>query len=131
MKLHEAFPNQQPKQPIDFNDLSELSRQLLETSEELAGMAEGVAKAKTIREFSSDQRKRALAISTREHIDHESAAAADIKGRASPLYGEQLEQLKEDLNEAEQCLAKYETIRIRWESLRSAISTWRQVVGNT
>lgn len=130
MKLTQVFTDQKPKQPLDFNDLSSLTRQLIETSEELSAMSDEVAKAKTIREFSSDLRKRALALATREHIDKESAAAADVKGRASVRYGEELEQLNQDLSRAEHTLSRHDALRIRWESLRSCLSCWKQVSGN-
>lgn len=129
MKLREAFP-EQPAKPVDYNDLSSLTEQLIAASDELSRMSEAVAKAKTIREFSPDRRKRALAISTREFLDKESAAAAEVKGRSAVLYGEALDQQQKDLYESECCLSNYEACRIRWETLRSALSTWRSVAGN-
>lgn len=128
MKLGQVFPNQ-PK-AVDYHDLSSLTEQLIAASDELSRMGEAVAKARTIREFASDRRKRALAVSTREFLDKESAAAADIKGRASVLYGEALDQQQKELYEAERTVANYEAARIRWESLRSALSTWKAVSGN-
>lgn len=128
MKLGQIF--NEPKKPIDYSDLSALTEQLISASDELSRMSDGVAKAKTIKEFAHDRRKRWLALSTREFIDHESAAAADIKGRASVMYGEALERQEKEYHEAEDYLARYEAQKCVWESLRSAISTWRAVAGN-
>lgn len=130
MKLSQVYANHPPKQPVDYNDLSSLTQQLIATSDELSALSEEVAKAKTIREYNSDQLKRALAIATREHLSDGSAAAAEIKGRASVRYGEQLEQLKNDLHEAERTLARHEALRIRWESLRSATSSLKAIAAN-
>lgn len=128
MKLGQVF--HEPKKAIDFHDLSSLTQQLITASDELSAMSEEVAKAKTIREFSGDLRKRALALSTREFLETDSAAASDTKGRASLRYGDDLKQLQKDLYEAESTLARHEAARIRWESIRSALSSWKAITGN-
>lgn len=130
MKIGQVFTDTATHKLVDYHDLSSLTEQLVAASDELSRMSDEVAKARTIREFSSDRRKRSLAVSTREFLDKESAAAAEVKGRASVLYGEALEQQQNELYEAERTVAKYEATRIKWESLRSALSTWKAVSGN-
>jgi hypothetical protein len=131
MKVGQVYDEpSRPARPVDYHDLSSLTEQLIAASDELSRLSQEVAKAKTIREYNSDQRKRALALATREFLDTDSAAAAEVKGRASLRYGDDLKQLQNDLYEAEQCLSKHEAARIRWETIRSALSSWKSISGN-
>lgn len=121
---------QPPIQRADWNDISTLTQRMLEVSEELARMSEDIADARTVREFSSDRRKRSLAMAVREFLVSDSATAAETKGRASVAYGEAIARQAEDLILAEQTIAKFEAKLTLWKSLQSALSALRTVAGN-
>lgn len=131
MKLGEVFPDQRPSQPVDFHDLAALTTALILASEELAGMSGDVAASRVVREHDSDRRKRALALAARERLaGGDSHAAADTYARASISYGEALDRLAAELLTAEQVNARHEAVRVRWESLRSALSVLKTISGN-
>lgn len=119
-----------PPQRLDHNDISALTTALLLASDELAAMTEAVAKARVVREFSGDRRKRALALSVREFLKDDTATASETKGRASELYGEALNAQAKELTEAERVVAAHDAARVRWESIRSALSCLKAVTGN-
>lgn len=115
----------------DYTDASTLADRLMQTAEELAGMTEGVAKARVVREFHGERVKRALATQVREFLaSKDSATAAETKGRASVGYGEALMALETDLLQAEQVIAAHEAKRVLWESLRSNTALARSIVSN-
>jgi hypothetical protein len=118
-------------QRMDTNDVAALLSQLDAASNELAALTEPLAKARAIREYDSDRRKRALALKVREFLaGGDSAAAAETKGRASVAYGEELDQLQQDLASAERTIADHEAARVKWETVRSALSALKAISGN-
>src|SRR5687767_1806517 len=119
-----------PAQRLDHSDVTSLTDQLMRASEELAGMTQEVAKARVVREFSGDRRKRALALSTREFLGSDSAAAAEVRGRASVSYGEALDSQEKELRAAEEVISKHDATRTKWESIRSALSMAKAICGN-
>lgn len=122
----------QPKPPshLDAQDVSSLTTQLMQAADELARTTDAVAQARTIREYDSDRRKRALAERVREFIiAGDSAAAAETKGRASVGYGEDLDGLQADLIAAEKVIAAHDALLIRWKSLQSTLSCLKQTIG--
>lgn len=119
-----------PPQRLDHNDISALTTALIAASDELAAMTADVAKARVVREFSGDRRKRALALSVREFLKDDSATAAETRGRASVAYGEALDSLSEDLQEAESVIARHDAALVRWKSLQSTLSCMKQVASN-
>jgi hypothetical protein len=74
-------------------------------------------------EFSSDQRKAALARAMVKFLDaDESAASADAYARASDGYSKDMAQLKKDYQQAEETRAQYFALKARWETARSRAS---------
>ena len=125
-------PYSAPSRPAkaDFSTVESVQKALIEASEMLAGMTEAVAAARTVKEFSSDRRKRSLALSVREFLEDESAAAAETRGRASVAYGEAIDAQAKELETAERTIAEWESARIKWESARSCLSSLRAIAAN-
>lgn len=117
----------QPPQRLDYSTVEAVSARLIETADELSGMTEAVATARQIREFASDLRKRVLALSVREFLVNDSAAAAESRGRASVAYGEALEKQAAQLRDAELVIAGYEACMVRWKSAQSVLSSLKNI----
>lgn len=125
-------PRNAPEAPRpDHNDVNALSERLLELAEQLARQAPGVANARTVKEFNGEQRKRALGLAVREFLaTGDSAAAAETKGRASVLYGEVLDTLRAQWEEAEAAVAEHDATRAAFEAVRSVLSSLKTIAGN-
>lgn len=105
----------------------------MEVSDEITQKAKSVGIARQIREFNSDQRKRALALSVRDAMNADpsmSATAAESKGRSSDGYGERMNQLKTELQNAEIIVSEYDALKVRFESLRSLLSLQKSIANN-
>lgn len=128
-----AFPRPQPDRrspPADFSDSAHLQKQLSDSADAIAAMADDVGLARQIREFNSDQRKRCLAVAALPLLKSgASATAADLEARGSEQYGAALKVLAKDLVTAEQTIAKWEAQKIVWESNRSLLSMLKTQVG--
>lgn len=107
----------------DFSESFELQRRLSEHADALTAMADDMGLAKQVREFSGDRRKTALARAMAAPLaGGDSVAKAEAEGRASELYNKELKQLANEMTTAEQVIARWEALRIQWESARSLIS---------
>ena len=123
-------PSPPPDRP-DFSTVESVSQRLLEASDRLAAMTADVANARQIREFAGDRRKRSLALAVREFlIAGDSASAAETKGRASAIYGEELDKQARAMEIAERMIAEHDAERIKWESARSLLSTLKMIANN-
>lgn len=124
MRAASSLPARPPS-PVDHNDLAELQKRLLELANELVQQAPDTAKARQVREYDGERRKRALALSVREHLKDGSASAAETLGRASIGYGEQLDALAGQLEAAESTIAHYDDPDRLGSSALSAFLTTR------
>jgi len=109
----------------DFSEIGTLTDQIMEVSDLMTSMAKGVAKARQIREYDSDRRKRALSLSVRDALNAApdlSATAAEHKGRASDGYGASMQQLAQEMRSAENAVAEWEALKVKFECLRSVLS---------
>ncbi len=123
------FPENTAPSTADWSDTVELQRRLSETVEAMAAMADEVGMAKQIREFNSDQRKRVLAVAAMPLIKAgQSATAADTEGRASEPYQAAMKQLAKELIAAEQTIARYEVLKLTWETARSLLSLTKETM---
>lgn len=123
-------PAPKSPQPADWSDVQDLQRKLMVETGELCAMAGDMGRARQIREFNADQRKRCLAVAALPLLKAgASAAAAELEARASEPYAAALKQLAKDLTAAEQTIAAYEGHRLAWESARSLLSMMKTQVG--
>lgn len=112
--------------PTDNDRIVYAEKQMLKTAKAMESMAESVAAAKQVKEFSSDRHKRLLAIAMKVFLDMgESAAASECKARASEAYGNGLITLAEQYQSALETIEKHDATRILWESNRSLLSCER------
>lgn len=93
-------------------------------------MAQEVAKARQVREYDSDRRKRCLALAMKPFLEDGSAAAAEALARASEEYQKSMKQLGNELVAAEKVIADYEATKIQWESARSLLAMQRDMTRN-
>lgn len=115
----------------DYSDIQAISRELVEASGALSNMSERVAKARQIRDYDNDRRKRALSCCVADFLKNgESATAAEHKARASESYAALMKQTGKDLLVAEETIAEWEAVKCRWETARSLLSIQKQIVGN-
>ena len=120
-----------PALTADYSTIEGISRALALASDELANMADAVARARQIRDYDSDRRKRALSLAVRDFLSEgDSATSAEHKARSSDSYQEMMKQTGMDLIRAEKTIADYDACKIRWETARSLLSVQKQIVGN-
>jgi hypothetical protein len=118
---------------LDYTDLTVLSQQLLEVTEQLLSNATAVGTARQIREFNSDQRKRALALAVRDVLNLKpdlSATAAETQARALDGYNVAMVKLRDDLRSAEVAIAENDALRAKHDSLRSLLSFQKTLTSN-
>lgn len=118
---------------LDYTDLTVLSQQLLEVTEQLLSNATAVGTARQIREFNSDQRKRALALAVRDVLALKpdlSATAAESQARTQDGYGATMVRLRDELRSAEVAIAENDALRAKHDSLRSLLSFQKTLTNN-
>jgi hypothetical protein len=117
----------------DYQDLAYLSQQLMMVTHKLLENAQAVGTARQIREFSSDRRKRALALAVKDVLNLSpdmSATAAENAARAQPGYAETLKKLRDELRMAEISIAENDAFRAQHDSLRSLLSFQKTLTQN-
>jgi hypothetical protein len=103
----------------------ELIRDLGEQSDKLEAMCEAVAKARHVREYDSDRRKRALAVEAAKQVGL-SASAAETMARSSMAYYKSMKLLGEEFANAELIIARWDAQKIRCEVARSILSITKE-----
>lgn len=118
-----------PGSNADFNDIAGLQRSLMANANDLWEMAGDLAKARVVREYDSDRKKRILAIGMIALIKAgESAAKAEAEARASEPVKAGMDQLAKELTAAEEVIARHDAVKIAWESCRSLLSMSRETL---
>lgn len=108
-------------EPASFCDLAKASRDLEVTTRCIWDLVDDVAKARVVKELTSERMKQALAKgAVKTGID--SVSKAEMGARVDSVYLQEVEQIKEDLLVAEKVLAKYYAYQARLEGLRTLIS---------
>lgn len=115
----------------DYSDVQRLGEELFAIAGRLSELAPELSKAKTVREYDSDRRKRALSKAMLTFLSNgESAAAAEHKARNLPSYWDEIRNLKNEYEKAEEIIARYEAQRVKWESVRSLLSIQKSLANN-
>jgi hypothetical protein len=115
----------------DYSSIESISERLIEASNSLGNMAERVAKARQIRDYDGDRRKRALSCAVNDLLKtSDSATAAEHKARASESYAENMKALAASLTAAESVISEWEAAKIKWETARSLLSVQKSLVAN-
>lgn len=114
----------------DNNTVQRAQAKLMRCALDLEGMAEEVADARQVREFSHDRCKRALSASVAPLLEEgESGVAAEHKARASAVYGSALHDLELQYRDAMRVIERYEAIKTVFEATRSVLSVERAKIG--
>lgn len=104
----------------DIEEIKEIQEKMAECVKTLNRLAPLVGMARQVKEFSSDQRKNALAAEQIKFIQRgESVAAAENLARSSPAYLERFKSLGKDYAEACGTIAEWEAAFARLEAARS------------
>lgn len=111
----------------DYSDVAALQKRLVEAADRLSALVPELAKARQVREYDSDRRKRALAVAMAPLLSEGSAAAAEAMARASSGYEKAMKQIAADLLVAEKVIAEHEAVKIQWESARSLLAMQRDM----
>ena len=67
----------------DYSTIEQISARLIESSEELARMVESVAKARQIRDYDGDRRKRALSVAVADILRNRVV----MRGKGAEVWG--------------------------------------------
>jgi len=111
---------------IDYDEIARFQKRLLEASERLDSMTNGVALARQVVEYDSDRRKKALAMEVAPLIGEMSAVAAEVVGRASPRYARAMGELAKQYESAQRVMAEWEAAKIAFEAARSVLSVGKE-----
>ncbi len=115
---------------IEDEDIREIERKMQECIARMRSLTAIIGAARQVKEFSSDQRKNALAAEQVRFIQRgESVAAAENLARSSPVYLERFKQLEKDYADACKNLAEWEAVFARFEACRSMLAMARQTLG--
>ncbi len=118
-----------PASISDWSDVAGLQAKMVESIEAMQQLADETGTARTILEFSSDRRKRALARACAAALaGGESVAKAESQARADEAYGKELSVLQREHEAAEQTIAKWDVLKITWSGAQSLLAMQRESV---
>jgi len=104
----------------DNNEVRDIQEKMQDCIKQMRRLAPLVGAARQVKEFSSDQRKNALAAAQIVYIQRgESVAASETFARSNPTYLEKMKALELAYSSACGTIAEWEAIFARWESCRS------------
>jgi|ERR1044072_513402 hypothetical protein len=113
----------------DHTEIIEIEKRIKTALARMTALAAHVGAARQVKEFSTDQRKNALAVEVTRYIQRgESVAASETLGRSSPLYLEKLKKLEEDYKQAETVLAEWQITMTKIDSYRSMLAMIRETM---
>jgi len=115
----------------DWHDMEALSRELYEAGKAIEALAPDLGRARKVRDYDGDRRKRCLSTAMLPHIlAGDSAASAECKARASDEYGKTMAKLGEEREMAETKIAQGDAAQVRHDTARSLLSLQKQLVQN-
>ena len=113
----------------DHTETFKLQKNLQEAVKRLQKLAPLVGAARQVKEFSSDQRKNALAAVQMSFIQRgESVAGSEVCARSSPLYTEKMNALERSYTDAEKTIAQWQADMAYYEACRSLLSMQRETM---
>ena len=115
---------------IQDEEIKRIEKRMQDCITQLRTIAPMVGVARQVKEFSSDQRKNALAAEQVKFIQRgESVAASETLARSSPVYLEKIKDLERSYADACSTIAGWEAIMARFEGCRSLLSMARATLG--
>jgi hypothetical protein len=114
---------------IDDKEIRDIQEKMQDCILRMRTLAPLVGAARQIKEFSSDQRKNALAGEQVRFITRgESVAAAEHLARSSPTYLERFKDLEKAYADACATIAEWEAVFARFEACRSMLAMSRETL---
>ena len=114
---------------IDDDEIKEIQLKMQESIGEMRKLVPLVGIARQVKEFSSDQRKNALASIQLNYIQQgRSVAESEQSARANPLYLEKIKALEKSYADACATIAKWEATFARYEACRSMLALSRETL---
>lgn len=114
---------------IDDKEIRDIQKRMQECIAAMRKLAPMVGAARQIKEFSSDQRKNALAAEQIKFIQRgESVAASENLARSSPAFIEQFKNLEKSYADACGTIAEWEANFARFEACRSMLAMSRETL---
>lgn len=114
---------------IEDEEISEIEKKMAQCIARMKVLSPLVGVARQVKEFSSDQRKNALAAAQIVFIQRgESVAASETLARSSPTYLEKFKSLEKNYADACGTLAEWEAVFARFEACRSLLAMARQTL---
>ena len=112
----------------DYTDSAKSEQRLRAAANKLHELAPAVAKARQVKEFSSDRRKNLLARYMAPLLIGGSVASAETTARADMDYGMGLDDLARQYREAEEVLAEWAATNATFEASRSLLSLSKELL---
>jgi hypothetical protein len=114
---------------IDDKEIRDIQEKMQECIKTMRTLAPMVGAARQVKEFSSDQRKNALAAEQVRFIQRgESVAASETLARSSPVYVTQFKDLERSYADACATIAEWEATFARFEACRSMLAMSRETL---
>lgn len=115
--------------PIDSNEIKQIQEKMQDCIRNINRLAPLVGSARQVKEFSSDQRKNALAAQQIIYIQRgESVAASETLARANPVYVEKFRSLEQNYSDACATIAEWEAAFARLDACRSMLAMSRETL---
>ena len=114
---------------IDDKEIKGIQKRMQESLRSIQKLAPLVGIARQVKEFSSDQRKNALAAEQIKFIHKgESVAASEILARSSEAYIEKFKALESGYAHACGVIAEWESVFARLDACRSMLAMSRETL---
>lgn len=115
---------------IEDEEIKHIEKKMTDCIAAMRVMSPAVGAARQVKEFSSDQRKNALAVEQVRFIQRgESVTASENLARSSPVYLERFKQLEKDYSNACATICEWEAVFARFEACRSMLAMARTTLG--
>lgn len=115
---------------IEDEEIREIEKKMQDCISRMRTLSPLVGAARQVKEFSSDQRKNALAAEQVAFIKAgESVAASEHYARSSPTYLARFKELEKSYADACGTIAEWEAVFARFEACRSILSMAKATLG--
>lgn len=124
-----------PKDPSDhqdvsFCDLAKANRELDRVTDEIMGMTDEVADARTVEKFNSERLANALAKGQVKNAGVcKSVAQSETVARVDNVYLAEVDQLEADYKVAQRSIMRHKNLIVKAEALRTKISAQKEAMG--
>lgn len=115
---------------MTHEEILQTQKQFRVVANQIHKMVPAVAEARQVKEFISDQRKNVLAKHSLPFLADNSASAAETLARSSEAFVEQFVELQRHYQAAEQTLAEWSALQVKFEALRSLLSMEKETIRN-